>query len=73
MVSATEVGGNKTPNSKANWKNKPNKSENQFSKFAGAAQQSDNVLYQKVITGGTNQDGQIVALVETLPSYISTK
>ena len=56
MVSATEVGGNKTPDSKTNWnKNKP-KPGNQVPKFSRAAT-SDNVLHGKVITNGLNQDG----------------
>ena len=69
MVSATEVGGSKTPDSKANWnKNKP-KPGNQVTKFGGAAT-SDNVLHNKIITTGTNQDGQIITLVEAIPSFI---
>ena len=55
MVSTTEVGGNK-PNSKANWnRNKP-KPGTQVSIFTVAAT-SDSVLYNKVITSETNQDG----------------
>ena len=70
MVSATDVGGDK-PNSKANWnKNKP-KPRSQVSKFSGAAT-SDNVLHGKVITTGSNQDGQSITLVEAIPSYIGT-
>ena len=67
MVSATEVGGDK-PNSKANWKNKP-KLGPQVPRFSGAAT-SDNALHGKVITTGANQDGQLITLVKTLPSYI---
>ena len=70
MVSTTEVDGDK-PNIQATWKNK-RKSENKNLNFAGAAK-SDSVLYQKVITSGTNQDGQLLSLVETLPSYIGIK
>ena len=68
MVSTTEVGGNKTPNSKANCKNKP-KPGTQVSKITGAAT-SNNVLHNKIITTGTNQDGQIITLVEAIPSFI---
>ena len=70
MVSATEVGGNKTPDSKDNWnnKNKP-KPVNQVLRFSGLAT-SDNVLHGKVITTGSNQDGQIITLVKAIPSYI---
>ena len=68
MVSTTGVGGNK-PTSKATWnKNKP-KSKTQISRFTGAAT-SDNVLYNKVITSGTNQDEQLIMLVEIRPSFI---
>ena len=56
MVSATEVGGNKTPNSKANWNQNKPKPGNQVPKFNGAAT-SDNVLHGNVITTGSNQDG----------------
>ena len=41
----------------------------QVSKFTGAAT-SDNVLHNKVITTGTNQDGQIITLVKAIPSFI---
>ena len=69
MVSATEIGDNKTPDSKANWnKNKP-KPGNQVPKFSGAAT-LDNVLHGKVITTGANQDGQIITLVKAILSYI---
>ena len=73
MVSATEVGGSKTPDSKANWnKNKP-KPGNQVTKF-GCAATSDNVLHGKVIITGSNQGGQMITLVKpflaTLASII---
>ena len=69
MVSTTEVSGDK-PNSKANWnKNKP-KPRIQVLRFTGAAT-SDSVLYNKVITSRTNQDVQLITLVEILPSFIS--
>ena len=55
MVITAEVGSNK-PNSKAGWKNKP-KPGTQVSRFTGAAT-SESVLHNKVITSGTNQDGQ---------------
>ena len=70
MVSTTEVEGNKA-NRQTAWKNKL-KFENKNLNFAGAAK-SDSVLYQKVITSGTSQDGQIISIVESLPSYIGTK
>ena len=69
MVPSMEVGGDNTPNSKANWnKNKP-KPGNQVPRFNGAAT-SDNVLHGKVITTGSNQDGQLITLVKAIPSYI---
>ena len=71
MVSATDLGGNNKSNKKANWENQP-KSENQFSKFTGAAV-SDSVLYQKVVTSGTNQDRKIISIVKILPSYVGIK
>ena len=71
MVSTTEVGNNNKPNKKADWKNMP-KPENYFSKFTGAAK-LDSVLYQRAITSRTNQDGQIISLVEILPGYIDIK
>ena len=68
MVSTTDVGGDK-PNSQANLnKNKPTPG-NQVSRFTGAAT-SESVLHYKVITSGTNQDGQMIALVEAIPSFI---
>ena len=72
MVSSTDdVGGDNKPTSKANWnKNKP-KPGNQISRFTGSAT-SDSAFHNKVITSGTNQDGQIIALLEAIPSYIST-
>ena len=68
MVFTMEVGGNKTPNSKANWKNKP-KPGTQVLKFTGAAT-SESVLHNKVITSGLNQDRQLITLMEIFPSFI---
>ena len=56
MVSATEVGGNRTPDSKANWNKNKLKPGNQVPKFNGVAT-TDSVLHGKVITNGSNQDG----------------
>ena len=68
MVSSTDVGGNK-PNSKDYWnKNKP-KPGTQVSKFTGTAT-SESVLHNKVITSCTNQDGQLITLVEVILSFI---
>ena len=70
MVFAREVGGNKTPNSKASWKKNKLKPANQVPKFIGSAT-SDSVLHGKVITNGLNQDGQLIALVSALYGYIA--
>ena len=68
MVSTMGVGGNK-PNSKSNRnKNKP-KPGTQVSKFTATAT-SDSVLHNMVIISGTNQDGQLITLVEVIPSFI---
>ena len=72
MVSATEVGGNKTPDSKVNWnKNKP-KPGNQVPRFNGDTT-SDNVLHGKVITNGLNQDEQRITLCKSITSHIANK
>ena len=71
MVSSTEVGSGNTPNRQAAWKNKP-KPGNQVPRFSGAAT-SDNVLHGKIITTGSNQDGQLITLVKAIPSYIGVK
>ena len=58
------------PNSKAN-RNK-NKPGNQVPRFYGDAT-SDSVLHNKVITNGSNQDGQIIALYKSIPSHIASE
>ena len=69
MVFTTDVGGDKL-NNEANWnKNKP-KPGSQILKFTGTAT-LDSVLNNKVITSGTNQDGQPITVVEPIPSFIS--
>ena len=70
MVSITEVDGDK-PNRQAAWKNKP-KSKNKNLNFTGATK-SDSVLFQKITTSKTSQTGQIITIVEYLPSYIGNK
>ena len=71
MVSTTEVDGDNKLNRLVNWKNKP-KPKNKHLNFTGTAK-SESALYQKVITTGTSQDGQIISIVESLPSYIGAK
>ena len=70
MLSATEIGDNKTLDGKADWNNK-NKSMpgNQVTQFGGATT-SNNVLHGKVITTGSNQDRKIITLLKAIPSYI---
>ena len=58
-----------TPSSKANWKKNKLKS-GQVPKFIGSAT-SDSVLHRKVVTNGSNQAGQLLALVNALFSYIA--
>ena len=72
MVSSTEVGGDNTPNSKANWNNNKSKPGNQVPRFNGDAT-SDSVLHGKVITNGSNQDGQLITLCKAIPSYIGSQ
>ena len=73
MVSATEVGGNNTPDGKANRnKNKPKPKPAQAPKFTGSAT-SDSVLHGKVITSGSNQDAQLLILATTLQMYIAER
>ena len=72
MVSATEVGGNKTPNSKPDWKKNKVKPAHHAPKFTGSAT-SDSVLHGKVITSGSNQDGQLLTLATALLMYIAEK
>ena len=70
MVSATEVGGNRTPDSKVNWNKNKLKPGNQVPKFNGAAT-SDSVFHGKVITNGSNQDGQLITLCNSLYNHIA--
>ena len=73
MVSATEVGGNNTPDGKANQnKNKPKPKPAQAPKFTGSAT-SDSVLHGKVITSGSNQDAQLLTLATALLMHIAEK
>ena len=67
-----EVGGNNTPDSEANWNRNKLKPRNQVPKFNGAAT-SDSVLHGKVITNGSNQDGQLITLCNSLYSHIAIK
>ena len=71
MVSTTEVAGENTPNSTANWKkNKPK--TGQVHTFIGAAT-SDSVLHGKVVTNGSDQAGQLLTLGNALFGYIAEK
>ena len=73
MVSATEVGGNNTPDGKANRnKNKPKPKPAQAPRFTGSAT-TDSVLHGKVITSGPGQDAQLLTLTTTLNTYIAER
>ena len=71
MVLTTAVDGDNKPNRPANWTEKP-KFDTSHLNFTGAAK-SDSAFYQKVITTERSQDGQLIAIVESLPSYIGAK
>ena len=72
MVSTTEVGGGNTPNGLAARKNQPKPNNKKPVGFKGDAK-AESVLHGKVITSGSNQAGQIIALVSNLSSYIGDK
>ena len=72
MVSTTEVGGGNTPNGLAARKNQSKPNNNKSVGFKGDAK-AESVLHGKVITSGSNQAGQIIALVLNLSSYIGDK
>ena len=71
MLFFMDVGGDNKPINKANWNKNKLKPGNQISRFTGSAT-LDSAFHNKVITSGTNQDGQIIALLEAIPSYIGT-
>ena len=71
MVSTTEVGGENTPNSTANWKKNKQKT-GQVPTFIQAAT-SNSVLHGKVVTNGSNQACQLLMLSNALFSYIAEK
>ena len=74
MVSTTEAGGcSKTPNNSSTAKKNQSKPTNQKSVgFKGDAK-AERVLHEKVITNGSNQARQIIALVATLSSFFGDK
>ena len=72
MVSTTEVGGGNTRNSLAARKNQPKPNNKKPVGFKGDAK-AESVLHGKLITSGSNQVGQIIALVSNLSSYIGDK
>ena len=67
MVSTTKVGGENTPNSKAD--RKKNKLKTVKVHFIGAAT-SDSVLHHKVVTNELDQAGQLLTLLNALSGYI---
>ena len=68
MIYTTDVGGDKS-NSEATWNKKKPKPRTQVSRFTRTATY-ESVLHNKVITSGTNQDRQLITLVEAIPSFI---
>ena len=74
MVSTTEVAGRdgNTRNGPAAKKNKPKPNNKKAVGFKGDAK-AESVLDAKVITGGSNQVGQIIVLVSSLSTYIGEK
>ena len=70
MVSTTDVGGDKKPNSTADWKKNKPKTGKIY--FKGSAT-SESVLYQKVVTNDQDQAGQILLLANALTGYIGEK
>ena len=72
MVSTTEVGGGNTPNGSAARKNQSKPNNKKPVGFKGDAK-VESVHHGKVITSGSNQAGQIIALVLNLSSYIGDK
>ena len=67
MVSTTEVGGGNTYNGPAARKNQPKPNNKKPLGFKGGAK-TKSVFDGKVITSGSNQAGQIIALVSNLSS-----
>ena len=73
MVSTTEVGGcGNTRNGLVARKNQPKPNNKKTVGFKGDAK-AESVLHAKVITSGSNQARQIIALVSNLSSYIGDK
>ena len=72
MVSTTQVGGGNTPNSLAARKNQPKPNKKKPVGFKGDTKDESN-LHGKFITSGSNQAGQIIALVPNLSGYIGDK
>ena len=72
MVSTTQIGGGNTPNGLAARKNQPKPNNKKQVGFKGDAK-AESILHGKFITSGSNQAGQIIALVLNLSSYIGDK
>ena len=72
MVSTTEVRGGNTPKGLAARKNQPKPNNKKPVGFKGDAK-AKSVLHGKVVTSGSNQVGQIIALVSNWSSYIGDK
>ena len=74
MVSNTETAGKggSTRNGSAANKNQPKPSNKKSTGFKGDAK-AESALHLKVITSGSNQAGQIIALIASLSTYVGEK
>ena len=74
MVSTTEAAGKggSTCNGSAANKNQPKPNNKKPVGFKGDAK-AESTLHLKVITSGSNQSGQIIALVACLSTYVGEK
>ena len=69
MVSTTEVGGGNTRNGLAARKYQPKPNNKKPVRFKGGVK-AESALHGKFITSGSNQAGEIIALVSNSSSYI---
>ena len=74
MVSTTETAGKggSTRNGSAANKNQPKPSNKKLTGFKGAVK-TESALHGKVITSGSNQSGEILALTTSLSIYVGEK
>ena len=74
MVSTTKTAGKggSTRNGSAASKNQPKPSNKKSTGFKGDAK-AESALHGKVITSGSNQSGQILALTASLSTYVGER